>query len=148
MKHRSGDPFMPAPEYAHTLAGLTVNLLVRDVAASLRFQVEVLGASVVYSDPDFAVLRFGGAEWSLHADHTYAAHPLHTTLAKTAVRGTGAELRLHSCDPDKAVAAAGRLGFGVLAPAADKPHGLREAYILDPDGYLWVPDVHSADTKP
>ena len=23
--------------------------------------------------------------------------------------------------------------------ATDKPHGLREAYILDPDGYCWVP---------
>ena len=25
----------------------------------------------------------------------------------------------------------------------NKPHGLREAYILDGDGYVWVPDVHS-----
>ncbi len=29
----------------------------------------------------------------------------------------------------------------VLAGAMDKPHGLREAYILDDSGYLWVPDV-------
>jgi hypothetical protein len=28
----------------------------------------------------------------------------------------------------------------VLAEAADKPHGLRESYIVDPDGYVWVPD--------
>jgi hypothetical protein len=27
----------------------------------------------------------------------------------------------------------------VLQAPADKPHGLREAYILDPDGYCWVP---------
>ena len=29
----------------------------------------------------------------------------------------------------------------VVASAADKGHGLREAYLMDPDGYLWVPDV-------
>ena len=34
------------------------------------------------------------------------------------------------------------LGHHVLAEAADKPHGLRESYILDPDGYCWVPAVH------
>ena len=28
-----------------------------------------------------------------------------------------------------------------LAEAADKPHGLREAFIFDEDGYLWVPDI-------
>jgi hypothetical protein len=29
----------------------------------------------------------------------------------------------------------------VVAGPTNKPHGLREAYILDPEGYLWVPDV-------
>jgi hypothetical protein len=33
------------------------------------------------------------------------------------------------------------LGFTVLANAQDKPHGLREAFIIDADGYLWVPDM-------
>jgi hypothetical protein len=28
-----------------------------------------------------------------------------------------------------------------MAEAADKAHGLREAYIGDPDGYIWVPDM-------
>lgn len=32
-----------------------------------------------------------------------------------------------------------RLGYAALAGAADKPHGLREVYILDDDGYLWAP---------
>jgi hypothetical protein len=38
-------------------------------------------------------------------------------------------------------AAARRLGYTVLSPAADTGHGPREAFILDPDGYTWVPDV-------
>lgn len=33
----------------------------------------------------------------------------------------------------------------ILAGAADKPHGLREAFILDPEGYCWVPTVASRD---
>ncbi len=141
MKLRTGVPWMSGAEYGRSLRGLSLNLLVRDVAAALAFQREVLGAEVVYQDADFAVLRAQGSEWMLHADHTYDQHPLHPSLASGRERGLGAEVRLHGVDPDRAEAAARRLGFTVLAPAADKPHGLREAYVLDPDGYLWVPDL-------
>ncbi|MBM3519029.1 MAG: glyoxalase [Alphaproteobacteria bacterium] len=132
---------MPAPEYGRSLRGLTINLLVRDIAAALPFHREVLAAASVHVDEDFAVFRHGDAEWCLHADHTYDRHPLYPQLMGVAPRGMGAELRLHGRDPDAAVAAAQRLGFTILAPAADKPHGLREAYVRDGDGYLWVPDV-------
>ena len=141
MKLRTGDPWMPAPEYGRSLRGLGVNLLVRDIDAALGFHCEVLGAQVVYHDPDFAVLRHGEAEWMLHADHTYQEHALHAQLASHLTRGIGAELRLHGRDPDAAEAAARRLGFAVLAETQDKPHGLREVYLVDTDGYLWVPDV-------
>ena len=67
--------------------------------------------------------------------------PITGLLADNSGRGAGVELRLHGCNPDQAEAAARRLGFTVLAPAADKPHGLREAYLLDGDGYIWVADV-------
>jgi hypothetical protein len=102
-----------------------------------------LRAEVVYSDPDFAVLRGFGAEWMLHADHTYQDHPLQSVLTGTSQRGAGAELRLHGCDPDQAEAAARRFGFAILVAATDKAHGLREAYLVDADGYVWVPDVHT-----
>jgi catechol 2,3-dioxygenase-like lactoylglutathione lyase family enzyme len=141
MKLRTGDPWMPATQYSRSLRGLTLNLLVRDVARSLPFHRQVLGAEVVYSDPDFAVLRCGDVDWMLHADHTYLDHPLHASLADDGPRGVGAELRLHGCDPDRAEAAARQLGATVLAGAQNKPHGLREAYLVDFDGYLWVVDV-------
>ena len=141
MKLRTGDPWMPAAEYSRSLHGLTVGLLVRDIDAALLFQREVLGATVIYSDPDFAALEGFGAGWMLHADHTYDGHPTNELIAAPIQRGVGAELRLHGRDPDEAEAAALRLGFLVLAPAADKPHGLREVFIRDPDGYIWVPDV-------
>jgi len=142
MKLRTGDPWMSAPDYGRSLTGLSLNLIVRDIEQALAFQRDVLGATVVYSDADFAVLRGCDSEWMLHADHTYLDHPMTGLLADSAGRGAGAELRLHGCDPDRAEAAARLLGFTVLAPAADKPHGLREAYLLDQDGYVWVADVH------
>ena len=75
MKLRTGEPWVPANVYGPSLRGLTLNLLVRDVGAALMFQQEVLGAEIVYHDPDFAVLRAFGAEWMLHADHAYLDHP-------------------------------------------------------------------------
>ncbi len=141
MKRRTGDPWMPAADYGRTLRGLSVNLLVRDVERALGFQRHVLRATVVYADPDFAVVQGYGGEWMFHADHAYDAHPLRHALAGAATRGAGVELRLHGCDPDAASAAARALGFVVVAAPADTPHGLREAHLADADGYVWVPDV-------
>ena len=132
---------MPAADYGRSLAGLTVNLLVRDVARAAGFARDVLRARVVYADPDIAVLAAHGAQWLLHADHTYDRHLLGAQVSGRVRRGLGIELRLHGCDPDAAEAAARAHGFEVLAPAADKPHGLREAVIVDADGYVWVPDT-------
>ncbi|MDP6344843.1 MAG: hypothetical protein QF578_19055 [Alphaproteobacteria bacterium] len=141
MKLREGEPWMPAPDYGRGLAGLGINLLVRSVPAALPFHREVLAAEEVYADADFAVFRGHGAEWMLHADHTYNDHPLRGSLDDETARGIGAEFRLHGRDPDAAEARARSLDYTVLAGAMDKPHGLREAFIIDQDGYLWVPDI-------
>jgi len=137
--------FMPAAEYGRSLTGLGLNLLVRDVARSVAFAREVLGASAVYADDDFAVVRYSAgrkaAEWMLHKDPTYHSNPMLGLLNGVDVRGAGAELRLYDCDPDRAVKRAKELGYLVLAEPMDKPHGQREAFILDPDGYCWVPGV-------
>ena len=138
MKLRTGDPWMPAPSYSKTLRGIGLNLVVRDIEAALRFQREVLAMEAVYSDPDFAVLRGYGGEFMLHADHTYDKHPLMVN-GLGGPRGLGVELRVYGRDPDAAEAAAIRLGYSVLAKSQDKGHGLREAFILDGDGYCWVP---------
>ena len=142
MKLRTGDAWTPADKYGQSLKGLSVNLLVRDIDNALVFQREVLDATVVYNDPDIAVLKGFGAEWMLHADHTYDEHAMQKAITGVDQRGAGLELRLHGCDPDRAEVAARRLGFEVLAAATDKEaHGLREAFLIDPDGYVWVPDV-------
>lgn len=143
--------FMPAEEYGRSLQGLGINLLVRDVTRSVAFARDVLGASVAYADKDFAVLRYAcdptRAEWMLHSDGTYHSNPLLGLIGDAQVRGVGVEVRLYHCDPDAAVERAKAHGHHVLSEAADKPHGLREAYILDPDGYCWVPAVHKKAGK-
>ena len=141
MKLRTGDPWMKAADYGRTLRGLTLNLLVAQVEPALLFHRHVLGAELVYADPDFAVLRGYGAEWMLHADHTYLDHPVGKTTGGSARRGAGLELRLHGRDPDEAEAAARRLGFEILLAAADTGHGVREVFLVDGDGYVWAPDI-------
>lgn len=143
MKKRTSEPFMPAPAFAHTLAGMGINLVVADVATSVAFQRDVLGVAVVYEDPDFAVLAHDGATWMVHADHTYDHNPLRGVIAGAGTRGAGVELRLYGVDPDAAEARARALGHHVLAGSLDKPHGLRESVIVDPDGYVWIPSARS-----
>jgi catechol 2,3-dioxygenase-like lactoylglutathione lyase family enzyme len=143
MKKRQGDPWMSPPDYGRSLRGLGINMLVRDTARAAAFARDVLGLTVVYADPDLAVLRHGEHEWMVHADHTYDAHPLLPRTRVAALRGGGLELRVHDVDPDLACAAALKHGYEVLEHATNKPHGLREAYILDGDGYVWVPDTPS-----
>jgi uncharacterized glyoxalase superfamily protein PhnB len=141
MKLRTGEPWMSGKEYGQSLRGLTVNILVNDIGAALAFQRDVLDVDIIYSDPDFAVCSGFGSEWMLHADHTYENHPMSGTVNPGQLRGSGIELRLHGCDPDRAEAAARQHGFEVLSPPTNKGHGLREVHIRDKDGYIWVPDV-------
>ncbi|MDH3314224.1 MAG: hypothetical protein OER43_00420 [Gammaproteobacteria bacterium] len=143
-KLRLGDPWMPAPEYGRSLTGFGVNLLVRSIEEALPFQTEVLGARIVYHDPDIAVLQFDSAEWMLHAYHTYDAHPLYPFVTGGMDKGVGVELRVHGRDPEAAESAARRLGYTVLETTQDKAHGLRECVIRDQEGYFWVPDMPSA----
>ena len=144
MKKRQGEPWMSGEDYGRSLRGFGVNLLVQDVRRSIAFQIEVLATEVVYSDADFAVIRHTdadgrGHEWMLHADHSFSDHPLLELTGDGAVRGVGIELRLYDHDPDAAESRARTLGAPVLAASADKPHGLRECCLVDPDGYVWVP---------
>ncbi len=144
MKKRPADqtPWMAADDYGRSLRpGLGVNLLVRDVAAAVKFAETVLGATSTYADEDFAVLRAVGSEWMVHADHTYLDNPMTGVIQGVEARGAGVELRLYGIDPDTAEAAARDGGWTVLAGSMDKPHGLREAVLIDDDGYVWVPGV-------
>ena len=120
--------------------GLGINLIVPIVRRSVAFQQAVLGAEIQYEEEHFAIARAAGSAWLVHSDWSYREHELAGVVAGQAARGAGIELRLYGVDPDRAEAAA-RLYEGaiVLSGSVDKPHGLREAHILDQDGFVWVP---------
>ena len=60
-------------------------------------------------------------------------------LPENPPRGAGIQIHLFDTDPDDAAQRADTVGFTVLQPPTDKPHGLRECFLLCPDGYAWVP---------
>jgi len=146
MKKSTTTPFMAAPDYGQSLSGFTVNLLTANLARALIFQRDVLQVEVLHQDEDLLILRGYGSNWMVHADHTYDKHPLLADTQNVTRRGAGIELRLHDCDPDAAAARAQEQGFRILdGPRDQSDHGLREAHIIDDDGYIWVPDVPVAD---
>jgi catechol 2,3-dioxygenase-like lactoylglutathione lyase family enzyme len=131
-------PWMTAAEYGRTLSGLSVNLIVRDVARSIPFYTEVLQLRLLYSDVDFAAFEGDGVRLQLHADHTYARMPWASRLREDARRGLGAEIRILGIEPDSAEKRARDGGFTVIVPVRDWPHGWRDCVLEDPDGYTFA----------
>jgi hypothetical protein len=132
---------VPPPVFGHSLISVSVNLLCRDVLREAGFLERVFGMGKHRASADFAIMIHAGQPIQLHSDGTFARHPLHGLLPEAGVRGAGIELRLHEADPDAAFARMeGETEGVVLDPPRDRaPHGLREAVILSPEGYAWVP---------
>lgn len=128
-----------AAEFGASLSGLGVNILCRDLRATAQFLKQVFDMRAHRLSDDFAIMTYGSDVFQLHADATYAKNPLLGLLPENPPRGAGLEIRLYATDPDIAAGRAEGAGGSILQPPTDKPHGLREAYILDPDGYAWVP---------
>ncbi|KUJ78128.1 glyoxalase [Ruegeria marisrubri] len=127
-----------ADGFGRSLRGLGLNLLVRDVRAECAFLESVFGMNCHQVTEDFAIVTYGTQVFQLHADGTYHSNPLLGLLPETPPRGAGIEIRLYDTDPDVAESRAVEIGVTILQPAADKPHGLRETYILCENGYAWV----------
>ncbi len=130
-----------AVQVGHALEGFGVNLLVSDVERSADFLQKVFDFEIASCNRDYCLLRHAGTLFQLHADHTYSNNPLPSLLPEFGTRGAGVELRLFNVDPDQAEQKAREAEYEILMETADKPHGLRECFILDPDGYCWCPSV-------
>lgn len=128
-----------AADFGASLRGLGLNLLVRDVMAQVAFLETVFGMKAHQPTQDFAILRYGDQVFQIHSDGTYHSNPLLALVSETPPRGGGIEIRLYDSDPDAACVRAERAGGTILQSPTDKPHGLREAYILCENGYAWVP---------
>ncbi len=139
-------------EFGQSLRGVGLNLLCRDVRAMAAFAAEVLQMGVHRLSDDFAILSHDSMLMQLHADPTFRAHPLIDLLPENPPRGAGVQLYLFDVDPDAACARAGAMGPEaggvVMEPPTDKPHGLREATILSPEGYAFSPARRLARAGP
>ncbi len=142
---RTREPWMKADAFGHSLPqGIGLNLLVPEVAPLAAFCAGVLGARIVHADEDFAAVELLGSVFMLHADHAYADHEMSGVVSEQEFRGAGMEIRVYGLDPDGVEARARRDGHVVLAGAVDKPHGLRECYVVAPGGYIFVPSLKTA----
>ncbi|MEP1767357.1 MAG: glyoxalase [Sulfitobacter sp.] len=132
-----------ADAFGRSLRGMGVNLLVRDVLAQVAFLETVFEMKSHQVSTDFAIMLYGDQVFQLHSDGTYHSNPLLGLLPETPPRGAGIELRLYDSDPEIACAKAEAAGAVILQAPTDKPHGLREAYILCENGFSWVPSLVS-----
>lgn len=128
-----------AEEFGASLRGIGLNLLVRDVRAICVMLETVFDMKTHQVTSDFAIVTYGDQVFQLHNDGTYHSNPLLGLLPEAGARGAGIEIRLYDTDPDIAAERAEGAGMHILQPPTEKPHGLREAYLLCPDGYAWVP---------
>ena len=105
------------------------------------FLRDVFGMEAHQVTTDFAIMTYGVDVFQLHSDGTYHSHPLPSLLPENGARGGGVEIRLYETDPDEAAAEAEAHSHAstVLEAPTDKPHGLRECFILCENGYAWVP---------
>lgn len=128
-----------AAEFGASLRGLGLNLVVRNVKAQCALLESVFAMKAHRISADFAIITYGDQLFQLHSDATYGANPLLGLLPEAGPRGAGLEIRLYASDPDAAARRGAAAGMHVLQAATDKPHGLREAYLLCDNGYAWVP---------
>ncbi len=137
-KKRTRDPWMSGAQYGRRMPPFTVDLIVADVARSVRFYADVLGAEIEYADEDFAALRLAGLDFILHADHAYDHHALYGKLAPSGRRGSGAMLRLLGVDPDGVERRARSADAEIVQPVGDRGHAWRDVMVADLDGYVWA----------
>lgn len=115
-----------------------VELFVEDVDASARFYAEALGFRLERREADYAHLRRGDAELGLAAVTRLPARgpgPGFTRDSVARGRGAGVEIVLEVEDLDRAAEAVEAAGYGLLEPPQDRPWGLRDFRLGDPDGY-------------
>ena len=136
-----------ADDLGRALNGIGINILCPDPLSYAPALSHVFDLKTIRLDGFFGLLSWKSIPdmsslIQIHADSTYASHPYHQFLGDTVMRGVGVELRLFEKNPDAAVARAKQIeDYTIVQYATDKPHGMREAFILDPLGYCWVPST-------
>jgi catechol 2,3-dioxygenase-like lactoylglutathione lyase family enzyme len=118
-------------------AGLRLELFVDDMEASIAFYTRVLAFELARQEPgDYASLRLGGVVLGigpvakLPEEGGYFGRDIATLR-----RGLGVEIVLEVDDVDGCQERVADSGHPILEPLRDRPWGLRDFRISDPDGY-------------
>jgi len=134
---RTGEP--PSGD-ERVLVGLRFELFVDDVEASVRFYGVTLGLMPPenWSSNGYVPLRAGAV--TIGVQHHTTLPPGHHFSASrlSGPRGVGVEIVVEVNDVDAAYALAApqaeRHG-GLIEPLGDRPWGVRDFRLVDPDGY-------------
>ena len=123
---------------------LRLELFVDDLDTSIGFYAGI-GFAVERREHDYASLRWGDVVLGLGPIAKLpmsGAGPGFTQERLAAGRGAGVEIVLEVEDLDVALAAVRAAGHPLAAGPADRPWGLRDFRLTDPDGYYLNPHHH------
>ena len=118
-------------------AGLRLELFALDMEASIAFYTRVLAFELSRHEPgDYASLRLGGIVLGigpvakLSEEGGYFGRDIATYR-----RGLGVEIVIEVDDVERCHERVAASGHPILEPLRDRPWGLRDFRISDPDGY-------------
>lgn len=127
--------------------GMRLELFVEDMEASIAFYTQVLAFEVTRHEPDdYASLRWGnailgiGPVAKLLKEGGYFGRDISSRR-----RGLGVEIVLEVDDVEEWHVRVEASGHPILEPLQDRPWGLRDFRIADPDGYYLRITTRSID---
>ena len=116
---------------------LRLELFVEDMDASIGFYTRVLGFEVLREHPgDYASLRCGDVTLGIGPISKLPEEGGYFTREIASLRrGLGAEIVLEIDEVDEWHGRVLGCGYPIFEPPQDRPWGLRDFRIVDPDGY-------------
>ena len=115
---------------------LRLELFVTDMDRTIGFYREVLGFTLLRREPDYASVRQGDVVLGIGPVAKLSDTGGYFTRSRLAgERGLGVEIVLEVDDVRAAYDAVRASGHPVLEPMQDRPWGLTDFRIADPDGY-------------
>ena len=123
------------PAYAGSMS-LRLELFVADMDRAARFYRDVLGFALLRREPDYASLGRGNVVLGLGPVAKLPETDGYFTRSRLAQgRGLGVEIVLEVDDVGAAYDRVSESGHPVLEPLRERPWGLTDFRIADPDGY-------------
>ena len=115
---------------------IRLELFVRDLGAAVAFYTGVLGFDLIREDPAYSSLRQGGVVLGLGPISKLPPDGGYFTRDIADLRrGLGVEIVLEVYDLDAYHARVLASGYPIFEHLRERPWGLRDFRVVDPDGY-------------